>query len=921
MKKIITILMTMLAMVLPVHAVLKEQTLARSIAVLRAEMERSYKEQHSMKQLYGMLTKIQHERIMQTLSESNQVGLMLYSQKEDYTFDLTYACHEAIEQYKNFSESRRPYTSMTDAMNIEKDRYTELVSTLEAIPPMTQARRDSMRARMAREMNIDSLRKEMAKRPRVKLDSAQKARMKGFMLDERAQGDREICLIYANALLKDIEDMIEQMEADNSQYEMVEKRLKKNYDYAIARYERLQDEIYNEGGENLLTILKRLPMYAGIAFMEIADKYAPVSDQRLESDWRGSMVFSVFFFVLFYLAVGYGISYLLVNRFLLKNKTVAEKFDIDKIAAKRQYIIALCSVALCAALMIGMSFKNQNFVVLACRLTIEFLWLAAAILLSMIVRLKSDEIKYGLLLNLPILVLGFFIITFRIIFIPGGVVNLLFPALLLAFAIWQYCMIRKYAGKIEVSHYDRVFAWFSFLVILFACGLSWVGYSLLAIQILIWWLFQLTCIQTVMCIYDIVSAVELRFLLKRMVEDENAQRDYRRQMGDKTVPEGYYTKEDAREDLHKKENRGKYIKKTWAYDLFRICLVPVFAVLSLVFSIYYASDVFNMTESCRMIFFKNFIDVPDVIQLSLFKITLSVAFFFIFRYVNYVLKSIYKNKKLGGAVLPVAGKPEGEKTEKTAQQEARAQKKIAENSVANSQASIALFDNISSIIIWGGYFVLLLNLLQVPKSGIAVVTAGLSTGVGFAMKGLLENFFYGISLMSGRVRVGEWIECDGIRGQVDSISYQSTQVRTLDGSIIAFMNSSLFSKNFKNLTKTDDYEFQVVEVGIAYGSDVENARHELNKGLRNDLKSFHKKTPDGRDWIMQEKGFSVVVSGLGDNSVNLKVAFWCLVEKKFWVNSDVIECIYNTLNKANISIPFPQRDVHIIKDIEVAPAK
>ena len=60
--------------------------------------------------------------------------------------------------------------------------------------------------------------------------------------------------------------------------------------------------------------------------------------------------------------------------------------------------------------------------------------------------------------------------------------------------------------------------------------------------------------------------------------------------------------------------------------------------------------------------------------------------------------------------------------------------------------------------------------------------------------------------MTGRVRVGDWIECDGIRGKVESVTYQSTQVLTNDGCIIAFLNSSLFNKNFKNLTCNHGYE-------------------------------------------------------------------------------------------------------------------
>lgn len=92
--------------------------------------------------------------------------------------------------------------------------------------------------------------------------------------------------------------------------------------------------------------------------------------------------------------------------------------------------------------------------------------------------------------------------------------------------------------------------------------------------------------------------------------------------------------------------------------------------------------------------------------------------------------------------------------------------------------------------VWVVYFIIAIQTLKIPATAISVISAGLATGVGFAMKDLLENFFYGISLMAGRVRVGDFIECDGVRGKVESITYQSTQILTADGCIIAFLNSS-----------------------------------------------------------------------------------------------------------------------------------
>ena len=163
--------------------------------------------------------------------------------------------------------------------------------------------------------------------------------------------------------------------------------------------------------------------------------------------------------------------------------------------------------------------------------------------------------------------------------------------------------------------------------------------------------------------------------------------------------------------------------------------------------------------------------------------------------------------------------------------------------------------------------------------------------------------------MTGRVRVGDYIECDGIRGKVDSITYQSTQVLTADGCVIAFLNSSLFSKNFKNITRNHSYEMVKIPVGIAYGSNVDEVRKMLIKAVMDQ----EEKSADGRDIIDLDKPVSVVFDDFGDNSVNLFVTYWVLVEEKFGKTGQIKEAIYNTLNAHNIEIPFPQRDIHIIE--------
>ena len=290
-----------------------------------------------------------------------------------------------------------------------------------------------------------------------------------------------------------------------------------------------------------------------------------------------------------------------------------------------------------------------------------------------------------------------------------------------------------------------------------------------------------------------------------------------------------------------------------------MALVPVLSVFSVLLSIWWAANVFDLTDTVWKIFQFDFLNVTGVVQLSILKLVMVGSQFFVFRYLNYLIKSLYH--KYHRSKIVVNGKP-----------------------------NFTLANNIIAICCWGLYAIIAIKMLKIPSTAISVISAGLATGVGFAMKDLIENL------------------CDGIRGKVDSITYQSTQVLTADGCVIAFLNSSLFSKNFKNITKNHSYEMVKVPVGVAYGSNVEEVRQMLVAAV----KAQARKSADGRDVIDLKKPVSVVFDEFGDNSVNLFVTYWVLVEEKFGMTGQVKEAIYNTLNEHHIEIPFPQRDIHII---------
>ena len=833
-------------------AVLKEKNLASTLSVLCAELENTYREQKQEIARYNSRNSAQHEQMISLMQKSDQISLMLYSQKQDYTFDMTYACHEATDLYKQFSKRRLPYDKIISHINVEVARYDALIQSLRTIPPSLD------KPKMAPADSANRPKPKEGKQP--------------FMLDEKGQTERSACIRYATALRNNMLKTRDQLMTDNEHYKMVGEKLKKVNDYALQRYSTIQHSIFVNGDDSYFQTLASLPRSVNDAKADFNDKYkeehvstADGKQIRVHSQWRGPIVMGLTTFIVFYIIVAALLSNVLVRWF------VPKRFRTEEFMKKKVCIILAAAMTIFAiTVMVARTFMLQNFFLMASKLLIEFAWLLVAIFISLLVRLSGDQIKSGFRIYTPMMLMSFIVISFRIVFIPNNIVQLIFPPILLIFTLWQWNVITRHNDNIP--RYDIFYTWISLVLMFVSTCIAWYGYTLLSVQILIWWMFQLSCIQTITCIYDILAAYEDRYLSKRINLAKAKNEKARKRKGISTAT--------AKAALKSVgiiySDHAPYINVTWFYDFISMALVPILGVFSVTYSIWWASAVFDLSETVFSIIVTNFINIPDIVELSIAKLVAVTSMFFLFRYFNYLIRSVYHKYR---------------------------RTKVTTNGTPN----FTLANNIIAICVWGLYFIISIKLLKIPSTAISVISAGLATGVGFAMKDLLENFFYGISLMTGRVRVGDYIECDGIRGKVESITYQSTQIVTADGCIIAFLNSSLFNKNFKNITKNHSYEMVKVPVGVAYGANVE----EVRKMLIEAVNSQKTKNRDGRDIISSKKPVDVVFDDFGDNSVNLYVTYWVLVEEKFGMTGHVKEAIYNTLNAHNIEIPFPQRDIYI----------
>ena len=124
-------------------------------------------------------------------------------------------------------------------------------------------------------------------------------------------------------------------------------------------------------------------------------------------------------------------------------------------------------------------------------------------------------------------------------------------------------------------------------------------------------------------------------------------------------------------------------------------------------------------------------------------------------------------------------------------------------------------------------------------------------------------------------------------------------LEALDGSIIAFQNSQLFTKNYKNMTKNHGYELDILEVGVAYGSNI----NEVKKMLIDAITAL--------DITYKKEKVMVLLKSFDDSCITLKVLVWVNVFTQGLDDSIIMECIYDTLNKNGIEIPFPQREITI----------
>ncbi|MEC7702594.1 MAG: mechanosensitive ion channel domain-containing protein [Pseudomonadota bacterium] len=193
-----------------------------------------------------------------------------------------------------------------------------------------------------------------------------------------------------------------------------------------------------------------------------------------------------------------------------------------------------------------------------------------------------------------------------------------------------------------------------------------------------------------------------------------------------------------------------------------------------------------------------------------------------------------------------------------------------------------------------------LSQLGVETTSLAAVIAAAGLAIGLALQGSLSNLAAGVMIILFRpFKIGDFVEAAGAAGIVEDISIFTTKFRTPDNRQIIVPNNAVTSDNITNISAKPERRVDLV-IGVGYDDDLKKVKDVLSKIVSADER------------VLKDKDVVIAVSELADSSVNLVVRPWVKTEDYWPVYWDLTEQIKVTFDKEGISIPYPQRDLHVI---------
>ena len=230
------------------QAVFKEHDFGKTIDVLCAELEMKYKQQKQSMREMELRAQKQHEQLVATMQQIDQISLILYSQNSDFTFDMAYACQQATDLYNNSHIAHVPFDKIMSKLNAEIERYDSLINVLKHISPaientekssLTEVADSIMQSQQA-EGNGNTVNPDAINDPKLDVENVGL-----YVLNDQEIKIREKCIFYAQALRNNTIKIKEKMSADKRYYDEVTEKLNALNTYALKQYENLQNSIFS----------------------------------------------------------------------------------------------------------------------------------------------------------------------------------------------------------------------------------------------------------------------------------------------------------------------------------------------------------------------------------------------------------------------------------------------------------------------------------------------------------------------------------------------------------------------------------------------------------------------------------------------------------------------------------------------------
>ena len=218
---------------------------------------------------------------------------------------------------------------------------------------------------------------------------------------------------------------------------------------------------------------------------------------------------------------------------------------------------------------------------------------------------------------------------------------------------------------------------------------------------------------------------------------------------------------------------------------------------------------------------------------------------------------------------------------------------------ATDETLVKFVGNLSYIALLAFIIIAALNQLGIQTTSFIAILGAAGLAIGLALQGSLGNFAAGVLMIIFKpFKVGDFIEGAGVAGTVEEIQIFTTQLVTPDNKTVIVPNAKMTGDNIINYTMKGTRRVDFV-FGIGYADDIDKARQVIQTVIDQD------------DRILKDPEPMVVVSELADSSVNLTVRVWTSADDYWPFYFDTTEKVKKQFDAEGITIPFPQRDVHM----------